>query len=218
MNIYFIGHSSFLIKTSTGKRILTDPFNLDIGYKLFDSEVDLITISHSHFDHSYTDNFSNEVKIIQTAVNFENTYCKITPFTSFHDKLSGQKRGLNIIFKIEIDNIRLCHLGDLGHSLCAETIENLGEIDVLFTPVGENYSIDLNDLKDTIKKINPRYIIPMHYKTEKLSFTLNTLDKFLLKFKKYPKEKLDSFSISSEEINNQTSKIIILDIFDSQTS
>lgn len=214
MNIYFIGHSSFLIKTSTGKRILTDPFNLDIGYKTFDSEVDLVTISHSHFDHSYTEHFSNDVKIIQTAVEFENTYCKITPFTSFHDKLNGQKRGPNIIFKIEIDNITLCHLGDLGHSLSKKTISELGKIDILFAPVGENYSIDLTDLKDTIKKINPRYIIPMHYKTENLSFTLNTLDKFLLKLKKYPKERLDSFSISSEDINSETSKIIILNIFE----
>ena len=213
MIINFIGHSSFLLKTSTGKRILTDPYNLDIGYKTFDSEVDLITISHLHFDHSYTDNFSKEVKIIRECIEFENTFCKITGFQSYHDNYKGQKRGDNIIFKIEADDLSICHLGDLGHILDEEMIKRLGNIDVLFVPVGEIYTITLKDLKKTIEMISPKYIIPMHYKTAELSFTLKPIDEFLLIMKEYPKERLETLSLSKEELTDEMSKIIILEIF-----
>lgn len=206
MNIYYITHSSFLIKTQNGKRILTDPFEIDESK----SDVDIITISHNHFDHCNLCNFSDETKIFQSNVNYENKFCKITTFESFHDNLNGLKRGGNLIFKIEADGFSLCHLGDLGHKLDDYTISKIGDIDVLFVPVGENFTISLDDLKKTIHKISPKFIIPMHYKTKGIAIALNYLDVFLKKFKSLKKIELDTLSLSSDEITQERNVIAIL--------
>lgn len=211
MNIYWFGHSCFLIKTELGKRILMDPFDLDIGYIPYKGDVDIVTISHMHFDHSCTSYINEDAKVLKDFVDYQNTFCKINSFHSFHDDCCGLKRDKNFIFKIICDGISLCHLGDLGHILSRKTLNNLGHIDVLFVPVGEHLTISIDNLKKVIDDINPRVIIPMHYKTQNLSFYLNTLDNFLMKMKGYAMEHNDLLSLSKETIPcNQ--KIIILNI------
>lgn len=206
MNIYYLSHSSFLIKTQNGKRILTDPFKSN---DLF-SDVDLITVSHNHFDHSNLDFFSKETKILQSDIQYENKFCKITSFKTFHDDLFGLKRGTNLIFKFEIDNITLCHLGDLGHNLNDDIISKLSFINVLFVPIGENYTLNFDDLKKVINKISPNFIVPMHYKVKGIDFSLNYLDKFLKKFNSFKKIQLDSLMISDKDIISNKNTIIIL--------
>lgn len=211
MNIYWLGHSCFLIKTNLGKRILLDPFDFDIGYKPYRGDIDLVTISHMHFDHNCTKYIKDKTKILKELVNYENTFCKVKSFFSFHDNCFGLKRDRNFIFKITCDNLNLCHLGDLGHMLSEKQIEQLGNIDILFVPVGEEFTISIDDLKKLINKINPKYIIPMHYKTTKLNFQLNTIDKFLIKMKAYPVIKEKILSVSENSLPNK-STIKILDI------
>ncbi|MGL5067385.1 MAG: MBL fold metallo-hydrolase [Sarcina sp.] len=207
MNIYYLGHSSFLIKTENGKRILTDPFKIDSALE----NVDIVTVSHPHFDHSDTDTFPDKSRILQTYLNYENNFCEIETFNSYHDNFLGTKRGSNLIFFFTIENITLCHLGDLGHILDTPIIEKIKNVDILFVPVGENYTINLKSLFKMINQLNPRYIIPMHYKTEDSNLSLNSLDKFLLIFKSYSKEKLDTLLISEELLLETRKKIIILD-------
>lgn len=211
MNIYWLGHSCFLIKTELGKRILMDPFDLDIGYIPYKGDVDIVTISHMHFDHSCTSYINNEAKVLTDFVDYQNTFCNINSFHSFHDDCCGLKRDKNFIFKILCDDISLCHLGDLGHILSNKTLKKLGNIDILFVPVGEHLTISIDDLKKVITDINPKIIIPMHYKTQNLSFYLNTLDNFLMKMKGYPMLHTDSLSISKDTIPS-SSQVIILEI------
>lgn len=207
MNIYYLGHSSFLIKTETGKRILLDPFQIDSSLE----NVDIITVSHAHFDHSDTKNFPDKSKILQTPTNLETSFCKIQTLNSYHDELFGAKRGSNLIFNFKINDITLCHLGDLGHILDPDSLKLLKNTDIIFVPVGENYTIDLKSLHKMIKIINPRYIIPMHYRTEEYNFSLNSLDKFLLIFKDLKKEKLDTLLISKDMLTQERNKIILLE-------
>lgn len=211
MNIYWIGHSCFLIKTQLGKRILTDPFCTNIGYKPYKGDVDVVTISHMHFDHSCTSYINKKAKILTDLVSYENTFCKINSFHTFHDNCFGLKRDKNFIFKIICDDVTLCHLGDLGHLLSKETLEKLGNVDVLFVPVGEHITLSINDLKKVIDDINPKIIIPMHYKTQNLSFSLNTLDNFLMKMKGYPMLHTNFLSINKSNISLKP-KVIILDV------
>lgn len=206
MNIYYLGHSSFLIKTETGKRILTDPFETDPHLE----SIDIITVSHSHFDHSNIKTFPNESKIFQTPTNIETNFCQIQTLNSYHDELFGAKRGPNLIFKFKINDITLCHLGDLGHILDDEALNLLKNIDIIFVPVGENYTINLNSLRKMLIKINPRYIIPMHYKTKENNLSLNSLDEFLLVFKDYKKENLDTLLISKDIFSEERNTIILL--------
>lgn len=207
MNIYYLGHSSFLIKTETGKRILTDPFQIDSSLE----NVDIITVSHPHFDHSDTKNFPDKSKILQSQTTLETSFCKIQTLNSYHDESFGSKRGPNLIFNFKINDITLCHLGDLGHQLDADSLNLLKNIDVIFVPVGENYTVDLKSLHRMLDIIKPKYIIPMHYRTETYNFSLNSLDKFLLIFKNYKKEKLDTLSISKDTLTEENNKIILLE-------
>lgn len=211
MNIYWLGHSCFLMKTSVGKRIVTDPFDLDIGYIPYKNNVDIVTISHSHFDHNCTKYFDNDTRIITQLGTYEFDYCKITTFPSFHDNDNGTKRGQNIIFKYMIDGFNLCHLGDLGHLLSSDIIKALGYIDVLFVPVGDNFTINLDNIKKLIETISPRFIVPMHYKTHDLNFTLEGVDKFLLKMKNYKKMNSPVLSLNSKSLSSE-STIVILDL------
>ena len=207
MNIYYLGHSSFLIKTENGKRILTDPFQIDSSLE----NVDIVTVSHPHFDHSETKNFPNESKIFETATSIETNFCQIQTLNSYHDEMQGAKRGANLIFNFKINGITLCHLGDLGHILDDDSLNLLKNIDIIFVPVGENYTIKLESLRKMLTLINPRYIIPMHYKTKENNLSLNSLDKFLLVFKDYKKEKLDTLLISKEMFSKERNKIILIE-------
>lgn len=211
MNIYWLGHSSFLIKTNLGKRILLDPFDFDTGYIPYKGDVDLVTISHMHFDHNCTKYIKDKTKILRDLINYENTFCKVKSYLSFHDNCFGLKRDKNFIFKINCEDISLCHLGDLGHVLSPQLISQLGHIDVLFVPVGEELTLSLKDLKNLIKEIKPSYIIPMHYKTSKLSFHLNTIDNFLMKMKSYDISYEKVLSVSLKTLPKKT-KIKILEI------
>ena len=212
MNIYWLGQASYLIKTSNGKRLLIDPFDDSIGYTPFEGSVDLVTISHDHYDHNFTKLIKNNPTIIKSLGNYNNDFCEITGIKSFHDETNGTKRGDNIIFKYIIDSVTLCHLGDLGHDLDEETLKELGKIDVLFVPVGETYTLDVKTAAKVVKKINPKFIIPMHYKTKLLNIPLAGVDKFLMEMKEYPVENVSSFSINKDELHTK-SKIILIDIY-----
>jgi L-ascorbate metabolism protein UlaG (beta-lactamase superfamily) len=178
MKIKWLGHSSFLLEDSMGHKLLTDPFDETVGYKVFRGKVDLITISHSHFDHNYTKNIEYS-HIINKPGSFNLCGIPIIGIPSYHDKVNGAKRGKNIIFIIEMDGYRICHLGDIGYVLSRDKVKELGSIDVLFIPVGGNFTIDGKEAAALAKSINSHIVIPMHYKTSPLTFELDGLEKFL---------------------------------------
>jgi len=90
----------------------------------------------------------------------------ITGIASFHDDKSGKERGKNVIYTFDSDELRVCHLGDLGHELSEKDVNKIGDIDVLMIPVGGVYTIDLKQAVKVIKQIGPSIVIPMHYKTK----------------------------------------------------
>lgn len=178
MIITWLGHSSFLIEDSHGRKVLTDPFDKSVGYKLFEGDVDLVTVSHHHFDHDYTEKINYD-NLIDKSGFFNLSDIPVTGIPSYHDKVKGAKRGENIIFILDIDGYKVCHLGDLGYVLSPEEIQSLGHIDVLFIPIGGNYTIDGKEASQVAKAINSPIVIPMHYKTPLLSFELEGLENFL---------------------------------------
>lgn len=211
MNIYFNGNSSFLLETRKGRRILLDPIELIELKENINPNINLVTISHNHKGQNLNSYFNDDTEILHTATDFTNDFCSIKAITSFHDNHNGQKRGPNIIFKINCDGYYLCHLGHLGHKLNNSIINSLKEIDILFVPVGAYFTIGLKDLKNLIEEINPKYVIPMNYKTDKYSSYLKGLDSFLLKFKNYNYKKLDYLPLDKQP-KYSTPLIIILDI------
>lgn len=208
MKITWLGHASFLIQDSKGRKLLTDPFDNTVGYDIFKDTVDVTTISHQHFDHNYTQNIKDCSQIVDKIGFFNICDIPINGFPSFHDRDNGAKRGENIIFTFKMDDYTLCHLGDLGHSLSKNDINQIGDVDVLFIPVGGNYTIDGTEAASIAKQINPKIIIPMHYKTANLSFPLDGVETFLLHMKNAEKINSNTLIIETEPKEHNLVKIL----------
>lgn len=181
MNISYLGHSCFLIESNKLK-LLTDPNKFIIEKlrrKNILDKITHITISHNHFDHSFVQCFDQELVILNSEGDYEDDYLKAWSFLSFHDNVGGLKRGKNIIFKFEIDGFMLCHLGDLGHKLSPEMIDNLGALDILFIPVGGNITIDGLTASTITRTIGAKISIPMHFKTSEMLLPIDGLESFL---------------------------------------
>jgi len=177
MEITWLGHSCFRIK---GKEVtlIADPCDKSIGYSPGKLVANIVTVSHDHPGHSYVQAVENSPKILSRPGEYEVGGVFITGISTFHDEERGKNRGKNTSYLIEMDDIRLCHLGDLGHVPSPRQIEDLGSIDVLFVPVGGVSTIDAKIAAEIVRLINPKIIIPMHYQTKEVT-RLEPLDKFI---------------------------------------
>jgi len=163
MEIKYLGHSSFLIK-SKDARLVTDPFDPEkVGMRFPKTEADIVTVSHGHSDHNRTDLIGNEPLIIDMPGEFEKQSIRIFGYLSYHDKKKGVERGENIIYKIEVEGISILHCGDMGVVPTEELVDQIDGVDVIMIPVGGKYTIDSNEAVEVIKKFEPAIIIPMHY-------------------------------------------------------
>jgi Predicted Zn-dependent hydrolases of the beta-lactamase fold len=208
MEITWLGHSSFLLEDSKGRKVLTDPFDKTVGYNTFTGEVDVVTISHHHFDHNYIEAIKYKESIDKVGF-FYLCDIPISGIPSYHDKMLGAKRGENTIFVIDIDGYKICHLGDLGHSLSSEDIKQIGNVDILLIPIGGNYTIDGKEAAEIARSINSHIVIPMHYKTPILSFELEGLEDFLTYMKNG--ERINGNKLSIEGSLDGFNKVSILD-------
>jgi L-ascorbate metabolism protein UlaG (beta-lactamase superfamily) len=178
MEITWLGYSCFRLK---GKNVtvLTDPCPPEIGYTLEKQTANVVTLSHNHPNHAYTQIVSGDARIISHPGEYEIGGVLIIGIPSFHDDEKGLTRGKNNVFAIEVDDITICHLGDLGHPLTSTQIEELGNIDVLLVPVGGNDTISGEQAASLVRNIEPKIVIPMHYKTLTVNKELDNVDKFL---------------------------------------
>jgi len=179
MKIKWLGHSSFLIESERGIKIITDPFDETLGYKLPRIKVNIVTVSHEHFDHNYVRGVKGRPVVFKGLVNRESHKMEFRGISSYHDSVYGGQRGLNTIFVIKTDGLNLCHLGDLGHVLDSDKLTEIGRVDILFIPVGGFYTIDSSQAIQIIKEIKPKIAIPMHYKTEAIKFSIDPVEVFL---------------------------------------
>ncbi|MBU3129706.1 MBL fold metallo-hydrolase [Clostridium tagluense] len=208
MEITWLGHSCFLLQDSKGRKLLTDPFDTTLGYEIYKGSPDIVTISHKHFDHNYTKELNGNYKIIDKIGVFYICDIPINGTPSYHDKDKGAKRGDNIIFTFKMDDYTLCHLGDLGHSLSNDDIDAIGSVDILFIPVGGNYTLDGKEAAEVTKKINPKIVIPMHYKTSLVSFPLDGVETFLMYMKNASKIDSNNLIINGELRESLSVKIL----------
>lgn len=207
MDITWLGHSSFRLNGKTGS-LITDPFDGKmVGLKFPSVKADIVTVSHNHDDHNNVKVVNDVKKVIQGPGEYEIQEISLIGISSFHDDEKGQKRGGNTIFVIEMDGIRLCHLGDLGHKLEKNQIDLIGDIDVLMIPVGGTYTIDYKEAEEVTRKIEPKLIIPMHYKHPKmksdLAGKLTPVEPFVtgmgVKVEKESKLKISESSLPEDE-------------------
>ena len=202
MKVKWLGVASFLLTADKGIKIIIDPYKTGGPIKSaeYKGPADIVTISHAHDDHSYTVNIEGNPQIIREAKPVEVKGIKINGVSAFHDEVQGQKRGKNIVFTLEVDGIRFCHCGDLGHMLSDEQIAQLGKVDVLLTPVGGVWAIDAATAWNIANKLKVKVVIPMHYRDERCDFPVAGVDDFL-------KGKKNVIKIDSSEVEFKTGKL-----------
>jgi L-ascorbate metabolism protein UlaG (beta-lactamase superfamily) len=180
LDIFWLGHSCFRIKGKEAT-IVTDPYDSSIGYTSGKQAADIITVSHEHPGHSCLDNLEKGYRVINGPGEYELKGVFITGIQTYHDQSEGQERGKNTLYIFEIDGITLCHLGDLGHTLSSSIIESIGNVTILFLPVGDVSTIDSIVAAELVRAISPKIVIPMHYKTDAVTKQLDSVELFLKK-------------------------------------
>ena len=214
MVITWQGHSCFKIQNKTGAdgiTIATDPFENKIGLRVPNFEADIVTVSHDHYDHNNVKSLRGEPFIINTAGEYDIKGIGIKGVESFHDNSQGKERGINVIYRFEVDGISVTHLGDLGHILENKQIEVLSGTDILLIPVGGKYTLDAKKAVEVISQIEPRIVIPMHYKTPKLNIDIDDVDKFIKEIGIKPTEE-EKLKISKKELPAEDMELVILNI------
>ena len=184
MKIKWYGHAAFLITSDQGTKIMIDPyepgaFGGQLSYGKIRDQVDLVLTSHDHADHNYTKDLPGTPQIVKGSGSKTAKGISIKGISTFHDPSKGSERGANTIFTFKIDNIKLCHLGDLGHLLSDKELAEIGPVDILLIPVGGFFTIDPNEATRVAEQIKPKILIPMHFKTAKCGFPIAPVEDFL---------------------------------------
>ena len=212
MKIKWLGHASFLITSDTGTRIITDPYTTggNLSYGEIRETADIVTVSHEHGDHNNASAVKGNPVLVNKAGNTEVKGVKFTGIPTAHDNEGGKLRGNNLIFCFEVDGIKVCHIGDLGHHLDETQTAELGKIDILLIPVGGNYTIDAEVASQVADKLSPRIIIPMHFKNARCNFPITGVDEFLK-----GKTNVTRLEVSESEFHKEhlpaSSQIVVLE-------
>ncbi len=204
MRIVWHGHSCFEIHDGIG--LVTDPHDgRSIGIKPPVVKADILLISHDHSDHNCSRIVKGDYVLVKEPGEFLLKNVRIKGIVTDHDDRGGEKRGRNIVFAFEMEGIRFCHLGDLGHALTDDQIRSIGKVDVLFAPIGGVFTINAEQAKELVARMSPRVVIPMHYRFGGLSISIATVDSFL---KNVPEDEIlrvgNEIDFFPDELPNET--------------
>ncbi len=176
----WLGQACFEIRNS--KIIVTDPHDGEgVGLEEPGVKGDVVTVSHDHFDHSAGVDIvkKKDTEVVKEPGSRNIEGINVEGFDSYHDKAEGSKRGKNTIYKFDLEGFKIVHLGDLGHLLSEEKVNEIKPVDILLIPVGGNYTIDGEEALETVKQLDPEITIPMHYKVPGLTVDISSDDEFI---------------------------------------
>lgn len=211
MEITWLGHSCFKLRGREAS-VVTDPPSKKTGYTIGRPTANVVTISHDHEGHSNVKAVTGDPRVIQGPGEFEVAGVLIKGTSTYHDQEQGAERGKNTAYVMEIDELRICHLGDLGHVPTPEQVEELSGIDILLAPVGGGSTIDAKAAAETVSLLDPRLVIPMHFETPTSKDKLDPVDAFLKEIgsPKALEEKQSKLSITKSTLPQET-KVQVLD-------
>jgi L-ascorbate metabolism protein UlaG (beta-lactamase superfamily) len=207
--ITWLGHACFRLKAKDAV-IITDPYDMGLGLGTLNQRADIVTISHEHTHHNTLTGVKGEPFVIRGPGEYEVKGVFVTGVWSFADNEGGRQLGRNNIFLFHLDDLVVCHLGALGHTLNSHQLEALGDVDVLMVPVGGHTALSANKASEVISQLEPKIVIPMHYSTGRESLDLDTLDKFMkeMGLKEWnPQDKLANTSSDLDE----TTQVVVLE-------
>jgi L-ascorbate metabolism protein UlaG (beta-lactamase superfamily) len=213
--IYFAGQSCFQISVTNSKDhsadIVIDPFDDATGLKLPNLSADILLVTHDHHDHNNIKDVKGDPFVAQGPGEYEIKGVFIRGIPSFHDDKEGKTKGQNTIYTIEAEDLRFCHLGDLGQKeLTDEQVDKIGQIDILMIPVGGEPTISSVEAQKIISQIEPRIVIPMHYALPKLKMELDDVAKFLKTMGKNSVVPQDKLVIKNSTLPKEGMEIVVL--------
>ena len=209
MYITWHGQACFKIQ---GKEaiIITDPYENKIGLNMPRLNGTIVTVSHDHYDHNNITAISGDPFVISTPGEYEVKGVFIQGLTSWHDDKEGADRGKNTIFIFETEEIKIAHLGDLGTTLSDQQLEKLEGVDILLIPVGGTYTIDGKQAATVVSQIEPRIVIPMHYKITGLNIKLQGAEPFCNEMGVKKNSIEDKLKITKKDLPAEETKVILL--------
>lgn len=184
VRLTYYGHSSFLLEAGDGTRVILDPYQSGafggaIKLSPITNTADVVVASHAHDDHGAVDAVPGHPRSYVHPTAATAGACSITGVDVAHDTEGGRSRGRNTIIVVDDGDVRLVHLGDLGHTLTPQTVAAIGPVDILLIPVGGHFTIDHAQAAEVVEALSPHVVIPMHYKTPKVDFPISDPEPFL---------------------------------------
>jgi len=210
MDIYFYGQACFKLKGKTAT-VFIDPYKEEFtGLKLpKDLSASLAISTHNHDDHNNLDAITEADLKIEGPGEYEVRGVSVTGVSAFHDKENGASRGKNTIYNITVDGLNIVHLGDLGHKLSEEQIEEIGATDILLVPVGSVFTIDAKTASDVVSQLEPKIVIPMHYALTGLKFELEPVENFMKEMGSETVEPLPKLSITRDKLPDELQVVVL---------
>ena len=219
MTIQWYGHSCFKISTKPEGRgsgedvvIFTDPFDRSIGLRPPQGRADVVMISHNHPDHNNPSTLKGEPVVLDLPGEYSIKGMSITGIESFHDKVQGEKFGLNTIFVIESEGIRFCHLGNLGTSLDKKQLGEVNGVDILAVSAGEAEWLTAKDAKALVDQIEPKIVLPMHYKIPGLKLKIGDEKKFCKEIGLCPREKFPKLIVKKKDLEEEKMQVVLMEV------
>lgn len=209
MEISWIGHACFRIKGKTGT-VITDPYDPNsTGLKLPKLTADVVTVSHGHGDHNNSSSIEGTPYIISGPGEYEVKGINVVGVGTFHDDKNGAERGKNTVYNITLDDINILHLGDIGHNLSTEQLEEVGNVDILLVPVGGVYTIEASTAAKIAAELEAKIIIPMHYLVPGLKYELEPVDKFLKEMGKENTTPIPKLVITKDKLPEEAQVVVL---------
>lgn len=210
MDVTWLGHGCFRLR-GRGAAVVTDPYPPAIGLKLSRMDAEVVTVSHEHDNHNYTQVVREGAYEIHGPGEYEVAGVSVIGIPTYHDDSKGAKEGRNTVYLIEIDDVRVCHLGDLGHKLDDAEAEAVATPDVLLVPVGGRSAINGAQAAEVVRQLEPRYVVPMHYAIAGLKVQLDPIDRFLKEMGVASAEALPKLTVQKSSVTEYETKVVVLE-------
>lgn len=216
MNIQYYGHSCFKLTTKPAGRgqddviVFFDPFDKRVGIRPPQGQADVALVSHNHYDHNNTDALKGEPVVIDIPGEYSVKGVNIVGIQTIHGP--SEDPVPNIVFMVDSEDLRVCHLGDLGTELTEKQLDEISTVDVLMIPIGGKHTMDSKEAIELIRKIEPKIVIPMHYKMEGYTIDIDDEKTFCAEVGNCPAGKVSKLNLKKKEIETKSMEVILMGI------